>query len=73
MKVTVLCLNDCAIGVYSTPKRANDAALADWRRREPRWKEQKLKLGQTYSTGLGNFHKWHYHQHTFKIDAEAEL
>ena len=73
MKVaTVLCLNDYAIGVYTTQKKADAAALLDWKRREPKWKEVKLTLGQTWSTGLGNFYKWHYHTHTFKVDAEAE-
>jgi hypothetical protein len=72
MKVIVLCVNDCTIGVYATAKKTDVAALNDWKRREPRWKTEKLKMGQTYSTGLGNYVKWHYHQHMFKVDEEAK-
>ena len=71
VNVTVLRLNDWPVGVYTTKKKAEAAALLDWKRREPRWKEEKLKFGQTWSTSTGNYHRWHYYTDTFKIDAEV--
>lgn len=72
----VLCLNDYPVGVYTTEALADEAALSDWRKREPRWKEQGLKLGETMFGTMLPAHKatkYYYHQHEFKVDAAAEL
>jgi hypothetical protein len=72
MTVTVLCLNDYPIGAYSDPALAEAAALEDWRKREPSWREQGLELGQSLS-GMYKYMCYFYHQHVFTVDAEARL
>jgi hypothetical protein len=74
--VIVLCLNDGPLGVYSTVELADDAALVDWQKREPRWKQLGLSLGQScidngYTDRPIRFIKYYYHQHGFVVDAEA--
>lgn len=73
MKMTVLCVNDCAIGVYSTHELADAAATTDWERREQRHKG--LERGEAYSSfGNGSVYaKYYYHFHEFEVDAEAAL
>lgn len=74
-KRVVLCLNDFPMGVYTSTELADAAALADWKKREPRWEEQGLKFKESMS-GFGTpytFTKWFYHQHEFTVDAEAKL
>ena len=76
MKLTVLCLNDYPIGVYESYEAAEQAALEEWRRREPRWKEQGLRPGETLSHTGGKPHtftKYCYHYHEFELGAEARL
>jgi hypothetical protein len=69
----VLCLNDYPIGVYTTSDLADAAALADWKRREPRWEAQDLRLGQSMSGFTGyKYMRYFYHQHEFALDAEAK-
>jgi hypothetical protein len=72
-KLTVLCLNDYPIGVYSSEQFAEFAAVVDWKGREPRWREQGLKFKESFDGTIGSYVKWHYHQHEFEVDAEARL
>jgi hypothetical protein len=60
----ILTLNNRPIGLYANADKADEAAHVDWRYREPRWEE--LDFGQTWSTGLGNYARWHY----IKIELE---
>ena len=76
MKLIVLCLNDYPIGIYSTEELADAAALVEWQQREPKWKEQGLKIGESSDTVGGKpftFTKYYYHQHEFEVDAKAVL
>lgn len=72
--VIVLCLNDHPIGVYTTPELADEAAEADWKGREPTWKEHGLtSVGSAFQKSLGIYMRYHYHQHEFEVDAPARL
>ena len=68
MRLIVLCLNDCPVGVYSSNALADAAALEDWRRREPRWEELGLQFKQSVNGSI-----WFYWQHEFTLDKEAHL
>jgi hypothetical protein len=71
----VLCLNDSPIGVYDSKAEADKAAEADWRAREPRWREQGLtSVGSAFQASFGGVYlRYHYHQHAFVVNAPAKL
>jgi hypothetical protein len=72
----VLMLNDWPIGVYASAIEAKAAAEADWKKREPRWEQQGLKLGESLdaiSLHSFPFQKWHYWKQEFTVSAEARL
>ena len=74
MRMTVLCINNFPIGVYTAPELADQATTADWMRREPR--NRGLNRGETRVTigGIPHIHhQWHYHVHEFEVDAGAKL
>lgn len=72
----VLCLDDFPLGIYSTEALADAAALTDWKRREPNWERFGLTVGQgcyhEWTEQPVRFLKYHYHQHDFVVDAEAQ-
>jgi hypothetical protein len=76
-KRIVLMLNDYPVGVYTTAELAYAAAHADWKRREPRWKELGLMIGQSVVSGHTEkpvpYAKWYYRNYEFVVDAEAKL
>jgi len=75
MEMIVLSLNDFPLGVYTTQRRADAAALKDWKKREPMWKTHGLKFKEARSEfGSGaNYVRYHYHSRAFTVDAPANL
>lgn len=77
-KRIVLMLNDYPIGVYTTEALADEAAEVEWKKREPRWKELSLTVGQS-CVHNGNtkdpvrFAKYYYRTYEFAVDGEARL
>jgi hypothetical protein len=75
-KLTVLCLNDWPVGIYTSEAKADEAALKDWKKREPRWQEQGLQFKEALGAAGGlsyTYTKYFYHQHEFVVDAEAKF
>jgi hypothetical protein len=71
--VIVLCLNDVPIGVFSTGDLANAAMFTDWKRREPKWAQLGLSVGQScinngFTVDPIRFTKYYYVQHEFAVD-----
>ena len=75
-KCVVLMLNDHPLGVYTTGALADAAALADWKKRESRWKECGLTVGQScvdrWTKDPVRFTKYHYRNCEFTVDGEAQ-